>query len=1205
MASVESHLENYLHELQEIRSSGEATDETSYYPPLSDLLNSVGSELKPKVRCILLLKNRGAGHPDGGLFTKDQFQRLKDDQPLPGQKPGRGAIEVKSTSDDAWVTADSDQVTKYWREYGQVLVTNYRDFVLLGSDAEGAPVKLASYRLAPDERTFWRLATHPQKAAMEQGARFGDFLKLAMLSPAKLTEPKDVAWVLAYYAREAKARIESQSELPALANIRAALEQALGLKFEGEKGEHFFRSSLVQTLFYGVFSAWVLWSKQQPAKNAASKKPPGASLFPAAKFDWRLAQWSLRVPMIRVLFEQIATQTHLGQLNLVEVLDWTASALNRVDRVEFFARFQDQEAVQYFYEPFLEAFDPDLRKELGVWYTPIEIVKYMVARVHTILREELNLEDGLADPNVYVLDPGCGTGAYLVEVLKTIAATLAAKGNDALAAQDVKQAAMNRVFGFELLPAPFVISHLQLGLLLQNLGAPLAEDGKERVGVYLTNSLTGWEPPKGAKLKLAFPEMEAERDAADKVKRDAPILVIIGNPPYNAFAGVSPAEEESLVELYKGVYWQDKINQKTGKTVKDRQGNPAKQRRYRLSDPESNGGWDIRKFNLDDLYVRFFRLAERRLTEKSSKGIISYVSNYSYLSDPSYVIMRERLLSGFGKVWIDCMNGDSRETGKTTPAGKPDPSIFPTESNPEGIQLGTAVCLMARSEKFTTPSVRYRDLWGVNKRTELLGSLRGATDASYESARPSKANRFSLRPSSVTPDYDLWPRPIDLCRDAPISGLQEMRGSTLIDSDKAALQTRMKQYFDPGIEWPSLAAAGHGLTLDAGRFNAQEARVRLMEKEKYDDHRLVRYSLHPLDTYWTYHSNTRPLWNEPRPDLAVQVWSGNELFVVRMFAERAKEGPPLMTTSLLPDYHLLRPNAVAIPFRIRPEEPQDDGHHGRIQAREDVSHEPTANLSANARRYLTSLGLESPDSNVDIAAAIWHHSLAIGYSELYLSENIYGVRYNWPRIPLPATKSALLKSAELGKSIAALLNTETEVKNVTSGPMRPELKAVGNITSSEGGTLDPARDLLIDAGWGHEGKEGITMPGKGKLVERDYTAAEREAITQGAAVLGLTSEQAFVQLGERTCDAYLNARAYWKNIPAKVWDYYIGGYQVIKKWLSYREGKLLGRALTVEEARYVGNMARRIAALCLLQPQLDANYAAVKADTYPWPGVKG
>ena len=128
------------------------------------------------------------------------------------------------------------------------------------------------------------------------------------------------------------------------------------------------------------------------------------------------AAWFLQVPFIRSLYEEIAKPSHLGPLGLIEVLDWAAGVLNRVERDEFFKRFADEHAVQYFYEPFLEAYDPELRKQLGVWYTPPEIVKYQVARVDTVLREELDLPDGLADPNVVVLDPCCGTGAYLVEV---------------------------------------------------------------------------------------------------------------------------------------------------------------------------------------------------------------------------------------------------------------------------------------------------------------------------------------------------------------------------------------------------------------------------------------------------------------------------------------------------------------------------------------------------------------------------------------------------------------------------------------------------------------------------------------------------------------------------------------------------------------------------------------------------------------------
>jgi len=1151
-----SPVEKYLERLVEIRSSGDATDETSYYSALDNLLNEVGKDLKPRVHCILQLKNRGAGHPDGGLYTPDQFQ--KGDEPIAGQKPSRGALEVKPTKDDAFVTADTEQVTKYWKAYGQVLVTNYRDFVLVGRDIEGKPVKLASYRLASDEKAFWKAAAQPVKVAKEQGRRFVDFLKLAMLSPAVLAAPKDVAWVLAYYAREAKARIDEHSSLPALSTVRAALEQALGLKFEGDKGEHFFRSSLVQTLFYGVFSAWVLWSKQHV--------PPSKE-----KFDWKLTQWTLRVPMIRTLFEQVATPGQLGPLRLVQILDWTATALNRIDRADFFTRFQEQAAVQYFYEPFLEAFDPELRKDLGVWYTPLEVVEYMVARADTALREELGLEDGFADKNVYVLDPWCGTGAYLVAVLNQIAATLKSKGQDALAAQTVKYAAMQRVFGFEILPAPFVISHLQLGLLLQNLGAPLAEHGKERVGVYLTNSLTGWEPPKEPKQHLIFPAMEEERDAAETVKHHPKILVIIGNPPYNAFAGVSPAEEEGLVEPYK---------------------------------EGLNTEWGIKKFNLDDLYVRFFRLAERRIAEKTGKGIVTFISNFSYLSDPSYLVMRKRFLDEFDTLWFDSLNGDSRETGKLTPDGKPDPSIFSTESNREGIRVGTAICLMVRPPKRKAggPTVRYRDFWGTDKRTNLVQSLKSKDiNSDYRLAEPTKANRFSLRPSIVAAEYEKWPNPVQMCAEPPVSGLQEMRKSALMDIDKNELEERIEVYFDKSREWKDVVSSGSGLVQNAGRFDAEKARTKLLKVETYDREKIIRYALYPLDSRFAYHTNTRPLWNEPRPALAAQVFDNNSFFVVRMFAERPQEHAPTIVTPLLPDYHLLRPNAVAIPFYVRDIQ-GDDGHHARIRAREDAPSGATrSNLSEPAKEYLRKVRVGDPEEHFELSAWIWNHLLAVTYSPFYLRENADGIKRDWPRVPLPASLDVLSGSFKLGLQLSALLNTEGAVAGVTAGALRPEMQAIANVATTDGNPVKQGNELTIKVGWGHGGHDGVTMPGKGKLIERDYNDDERVAISEGAAALGLAPDQALAQIGETTCDVYLNERVYWKNIPLKVWEYTIGGYQVIKKWLIYREGKLLGRAITSDEAYYVRDMARRIAAICLLQPALDANYAAVKAGTYPWP----
>ncbi len=142
-------------------------------------------------------------------------------------------------------------------------------------------------------------------------------------------------------------------------------------------------------------------------------------------------------------------------------------------------------------------------------------------------------------------------------------------------------------------------------------------------------------------------------------------------------------------------------------------------------------------------------------------------------------------------------------------------------------------------------------------------------------------------------------------------------------------------------------------------------------------------------------------------------------------------------------------------------------------------------------------------------------------------------------------------------------------------------------------------------GWGHGGKDGITMPGKGKAVKRDYTPEELAAIREGAQALGLTVEAALEHLGEATYDIYLNDTAYWRNIPEKVWNYYIGGYQVIKKWLSYREKTLLGRPLSPDEVEEVTHMARRLAAIVLLEPPLNANYQTVKAHSYPWPRQQG
>jgi hypothetical protein len=587
----------------------------------------------------------------------------------------------------------------------------------------------------------------------------------------------------------------------------------------------------------------------------------------------------------------------------------------------------------------------------------------------------------------------------------------------------------------------------------------------------------------------------------------------------------------------------------------------------------------------------------------TKKGIVCYISSYSYLSDPSFVVVRKRLCDEFNYVWIDCLNGDSRETGKMTPDGQPDPSVFSTEYNREGIKLGTSVGLFAKTVSKTPPVVLYREFWGADKRSLLLKTLENESDfdAQYQEIEPAPENRFSFRPANTEVDYAKWPFVVELADAEPISGLAEMRQGALMAHERELLQERMEKYLDTKVDWAAFAAEGTALSRAAGRFDPISTRTRLQTSEPFDETHLRRYALYPLDDRWCYYSDIRPLWNEPRPELVSQIAPEESFFIVRRFAERPKEGRPAFFTSALPDYHLLRPNAVAIPLRIRTAPTGTPTSSGQASIYENLpeSQETMANLSKQARAYLGELTDMKPDQHEGLSRAIWHHCLAILYAPLYLSEHSSSVRSDWPRIPLPATLTALQGSADIGAEVAQLLDTEKPALGITGGKLRKELSTLGRIT----GPKDLS--LTISAGWGHlhkdeEKNKEIVMPGRGLEKMRDFTEEENAAIVQGAAELGLTAEEVVTLWGGRTIDIYLNNEAYWSNVPEAVWDYTIGGYQVLKKWLSYRENTVLGRAISKDEAREFMHLVRRIATLLLLEPTLDKNYLSAKAHFYPW-----
>jgi hypothetical protein len=535
------------------------------------------------------------------------------------------------------------------------------------------------------------------------------------------------------------------------------------------------------------------------------------------------------------------------------------------------------------------------------------------------------------------------------------------------------------------------------------------------------------------------------------------------------------------------------------------------------------------------------------------------------------------------------MNGDSRETGKKTPDGKPDPSVFTTESNREGIRVGTAITLMVRTKAPARPaSVHFRQFWGSEKRKELLSEVDSLK--SYQIANPEIINRLSLRPTDVSIAYKSWPRISDLSAIPPFNGPVERRGFALISIERGPLVERISKYFDKSVNDDRIRAIHPSLMMTGNRIVGPDARKKILEDFIFDPSKIVPYPFKPFDFRWCYLENLRPLFSEPSPQLLQQRLEGNAFFITRDSADKKLEGVPFYMSSLVCDYDSISGHARHFPVIYNPNLFEDS--RGKNETQIEMFSRPLnqirANLSDQVRSYLGEIGLGRVDDSTENASLIWFHALAIGFSANYLTENSDGIRQDFPRIPLPADPADLIASAQLGRRIMELLDITTPVIEVTSGTVKPILRSLGAAAHAEGKQFDED-DFRLTAGWGSRQNDGTTMPGKGKSEMRNYSAKEFELIDE--AILNA--------LGEQTYDIYLNDVAYWRNVPKHVWEFHIGGYQVVKKWLSYREYALLGRPLTIEEVGEATNIIRRVAAILLMGQELNVNYEKIKASTFP------
>ena len=418
-----------------------------------------------------------------------------------------------------------------------------------------------------------------------------------------------------------------------------------------------------------------------------------------------------------------------------------------------------------------------------------------------------------------------------------------------------------------------------------------------------------------------------------------------------------------------------------------------------------------------------------------------------------------------------------------------------------------------------------------------------------------------------------------------------------MDIDRDRLLARLEKYFDPTLSDEEMRRLAPSSLEPTNGFQAQNARAYLL-KRGLRMNGFVRYAYRPFDVRWLYWEPETKLLDRSREEYEAHVSVARHTLVTQQKPRREWSAPQIIEHIGCLD--LMDRGASCFPMYLNKSGRANLALPGFQLDSLAGEGSIAPNLSAEGLAYLPGTN-EEPSSE-----SLFLHAVAILHSPSYARENGGALRQDWPRVPLPASSETLSSSADIGQALSALLNSDTAVVGVTQEALRQELSGIGVVTSIEGRALNPgAGDLAVTAGWGYAGQGGITMPGQGKVLERAYTDAEREAIRHGGAGLGLADEEMFACLGDATFDVYLNEIAFWKNIPAAVWEYTIGGYQVLKKWLSYRESRLLGRPLSECEVRDFTGIARRIAAILLVGPALQKSYEAVKSETYLWPCVTG
>lgn len=1061
----------YLDEVIRLFKTGQTT-EHSFRPALEGLFRSVD----PKISVINEPKKSDAGMPD--------FMFMRGDVPI-------GWCEAKDIDKDVIRLKgySVEQRKRYEAAYPNLIYTNGVDFEFIREGQSVHYVSIADFLmgLQPVPDRFDELERQLRLFAEQKPISIRSAAKLAEMMAAKAAIIKDELEIALKEDPDYRSALGGQFK-SFQANLLPALTPTE------------FADLYAETITYGMFAA-----RLHDDDLTTFSRAEALEKLPASN------------PFLKGLFDYIAGPA-LPQ-RLVYIVDDLAQVLRASDPHSLFRDFGKftarNDPFVHFYEDFLAAYNPAKRKARGVWYTPEPVVDFIVRAVDDVLKSEFGLADGLADTGkvtvdwdtglnhpktgkpltekrevhrVQILDPATGTGTFLAKAVQLIADRIkgAAPG---MWSGYVEQDLLPRLHGFELLMASYAMCHMKLDMQLSQSGYKPGPN-PPRLSVWLTNAL---EPAEREVRDLFFQPLAEEARGASEVKRQAPIMCVIGNPPYSGESANKGDHIMGLMEAYK---------KEPGGREKLKERNPK---------------W------INDDYVKFIRMSEDLIARNPAGGVLGFITNHGYLDNPTFRGMRWHLLKTFDKIWVIDLHGNAKKK-EVSPDGSPDVNVFDIM---QGVALIIAVRKGAGSDELA--QVWHGDVWGSrNAKTQTLGE--GALPHLAATLLPEKAPNypFIARDYSVEDAYNQGFSISELFEKNQI-GFQSHRDSFAVAFDKATMEARVSHLLNSTLSENDLALE-YGFNLSP---HWDLAGYRLDKDRRHQVRsRIVQCDYRPLDRRWCLLDEMamdRPRWPLMRAAACGSTFALNVVRQTKMqdwqhgiVSEHAapavfveiKDG-----SNYMPLYWI-EPIDGSIRLNFEPK------LYAQIREAAGLTGPLTAPDGSDAFR--TATGAARPDE-----VKVFDYIYGVLHSPAYREKFREFLKIDFPRVPFPRDPESFTRISQQGEALRRLHLMEDAAIGATTYPFEGE----GD------GVIAP----------GYPRWEASGTPDQGIGSQRPPSAGDEQGDPATPTVTPASEPGSRLSLGR----VYVNPGQYFTGVSDLAWNFHIGGYQPAQKWLKDRRGRKL------------------------------------------------